>query len=193
MPKAAALELGARPLERLVAVMLAAFGASEPGRSPEYLVDMLGVVGPVGGDMDGAARFEAIGAKIKKRRLHNTALVVPFLGPGIWKVEVYAREAGQWNLLSEHLDRIVNDQFQVRDAGGIGRDQAVAHTGLMYFDAEEVHLRCGRCEFNQRVAVTKTDLEHDRGVASKKSIEVDRLPVELEPISGPQFVKGALL
>ncbi len=52
----ASFELGARAIQRIFTVMLAPFIAGKQFGLVKYFIDMLGVVGPVGGDVQGTAR-----------------------------------------------------------------------------------------------------------------------------------------
>ena len=127
----APLEFRHGALKRPVAIVLATLCAAELRGAAKNFVDMLGVVGPVGGDVDGATGSETVGAQVEKRWLYDAAFVVPFLWPGVREVKVDTRKARGWNLPRKNFDGVMDDQLQVRHPGGVCGNQAVSNARLM--------------------------------------------------------------
>ena len=96
------------------------------GGGGHHVHHMLGVIFPVGGQVEHAARFEGAAYLLDKGRLHNAAFVVLFLVPGVGKVELDAAEAGVGDALLQHLDGIVevgvaaDDVLEILTPGGGG-------------------------------------------------------------------------
>ena len=186
-------ELGLRPVEWRLAVMLAALAQRETTRAGKNLVDMLGVVGPVGRNVERAAVREPVGNELDERILHDAALVVALLGPRVWKVEVDARQRSVRDLLLQDLDRIVHDDAQVVDAGLGGFQETVPDARFVDLDADEVPVRTGDRLFDQRLAVAEADLEHDGCGASEDRVKVEQPLVVIDAVGRPEFVQRALL
>ena len=90
LPEAAPLEFGARPVKRLVTIMLAAFGANKANGLRQNLINVLGVIRPVGGNIECAVTVETAVNQRKEVRLHEPALVMAFFWPRVREVEVDA-------------------------------------------------------------------------------------------------------
>ena len=84
-PEAPTLELRLWPVQRLFAVMLATFDAREAIGQRKGLVDVLRIVGPVGGDIQSARIGQPVSNKLQEGRRDDPPLVVPFLGHGSGK------------------------------------------------------------------------------------------------------------
>lgn len=90
LPEAAPFEFGARPVKRLVTIVLAAFGAKKANGLRHDLIDVLGVIRPVGGNIQCAVTVETAVNQREEFRLYDPALVMTFFGPRVWEVEVDA-------------------------------------------------------------------------------------------------------
>jgi len=193
LAQATFFELGHRPFQRIVTVVFSTLGAGKPGIGGEDLVDVLGIVGPVRCDVHRAARREEALAQIEEACLHDAALVMALLRPGVGKVEIDALQAGLGNLFLEDLDRVVGNESQIRNPGVVRLDQAVPYSGVMNLDAYKVRLRgcSGLCD--QRVAIAKPDFENDGSLATKQPREIEGFGAEVEPAFGPQLVERTLL
>ena len=86
LSQATFFELGHRPIERIVTIVFSTLGAGKPGIGSEDLVDVRGIVGPVRGDVYRATRLKPALAQIKKACLHDAALVMALLWPGVGKI-----------------------------------------------------------------------------------------------------------
>jgi len=69
----------------------------------------------------------------------------------------------------------------------------MADAGRMHFDAEKIRVGPKPGEFDERRAVTETDLQHARPVTAEYCVKVERGGDERQSPSGHQFVERALL
>ncbi len=70
--------------------MLAAFGANKANGLRQNLINVLGVIRPVGGNIQCAVTVETAVNQRKEVRLHDPALVMAFFWPRVREVEVDA-------------------------------------------------------------------------------------------------------
>ena len=93
VPEPSSFELRHRTLERPIAIVFAPFGAPEPCGGGKYLINVLRIVGPVGRDMNGAARLEFVSAKVEKPWLDDPTLVMPLFRPRVGKIQIDTPQA----------------------------------------------------------------------------------------------------
>jgi hypothetical protein len=159
--EAPALELRLWSVQRLLAVMLATFDAPEAIAPGQGVVNVLRVVGPVGGDIQGARSGQPVSNERQERRRDYPPLVMPFLGPGIREVEIQSRQRAVRYLVCEYFDGVVINEAQVRDARLIGFEHAMSDAGLMYLDANEIAVRIRGSLLDQGLTIAETDLQND--------------------------------
>ncbi len=82
------LEFRSRTIERLIAIVFPSLITGEKRRFGDNRVDMLGVVGPVGRDVQSAVRLEATVYQAKEPGLDHATLVMAFLGPRVGEIDV---------------------------------------------------------------------------------------------------------
>ena len=75
--------------------------------------DRLGIILPVGCDVDGRARFQDSVCQITKTPVNDTALMVTLLMPGIGEKQQDAVEQICTDHLLQYFDRIVLDEPQI--------------------------------------------------------------------------------
>jgi beta-glucosidase len=148
---------------------------------------------PVGGEVESAAAFETAGDQVRERGLHDAALVMTRLGPGIGEQQLQFVQAIRCDLALQHLDRVVRDEAQVRCAGFGGFQQQMSDAGTMHFDAQKVALGRRECAFEQVIAVAEADLERSWRGAPKQGIEVEQPLFELDAKTRPVQFQSALL
>jgi len=170
--KATAFKLRHRPVDRPVAKVLAAFDDREMPRASNDLVDVPGKFRPVCRDAKAAAWFELAGREFEKGILHDAPLVVPFLRPGIRKVQVDAGKCVVTDAMFENLECVITDQPDIADASLKDFQKAMANAGFMHFDADKIVLRMSNRLLNQRLAVTETNFQHACGVAAEHRVQV---------------------
>ena len=172
--QSAPLELGPGPAERPVSIVFPFLGTLETAAAVHYFVDMLGVVRPVGCNMQRSAWSQPVCNEVQKRRLNDATLVMALLGPWIGEVEIHARQRGRPDLVCEYLDRVMPDQPQIRHACVPRSQQAMTYTGLVHLDADEVGVLalCGLLD--QRLAIAETDLQDDGRVTPEHGPEFER-------------------
>ena len=88
--QAAALKFCLRAIKGLVAVVFTTFNTPETIRSGKNLIDVLGVVCPVGRNVEGSAIGELVSDEVDEIGLHDASFMVPFLRPRIREIEIYA-------------------------------------------------------------------------------------------------------
>ena len=96
----------------------------------------------------------------EKIRLNDAAFVMAFLRPWIRKIEVNSRNRFICKLCFQHFDGVVNDEPEIADAGLMRRNQAMADAGFVDFNTKEVLLGMSGGQFDQRVAVAKTNFNN---------------------------------
>ncbi len=185
LPEPAALEFGYRAIEWVVTVVLTPAGADESIGCCQYFLDVLGVVGPVGGDVQRAARLEPVSAEVEKRQLQDTSLVVPFFWPGVGKVDIDSPQRGWWKLLQQHIDRVCCDEPQVADTGIPRGDKAVPQARFVNLNAEIVEVGIFSRLLYERLAIAETYFEHDRCTSFEQRLEVEHSRREFDAVSWP--------
>ena len=117
--QASLLEFCARAIERLVAVVFPSLIAGKKRRLGDNRIDMLGVIGPVGRDVQSPVCFEATVYQFEERGLDHATLVMAFLGPRVGKIDVDPIQGVGGYLVLQNLDGVVLDESQVLDACSI--------------------------------------------------------------------------
>ncbi len=107
--EAAALELGHRSVYWRIAVVIAGQIDAKPVRGRERFINMLGVIGPVGGDAESALGAQFVRRELEEGCLNQAALVMAFPRPGLFKVKIDASERAVRDLFRQYLDRVVHD------------------------------------------------------------------------------------
>ena len=87
---AAALEFCSRTIKRLVAIVFTTFNTLETIRTGKNLIDVLGVVCPVGRNVEGSSIGELVGDEVDEIGLHDASFMVPLLRPRIREIEINA-------------------------------------------------------------------------------------------------------
>ena len=159
--------------------------AGKSRRFGEYGIDVFGVIGPVRRNVKRSLRLQAIRAQVKERRLNDASFVMTFLWPGIRKVEVDAADRVPRDSGLKSLDRILGDQPQVRHPGLAGRDQAMAHAGLVHLYAQVISFRVFTGLLYKRVTIAEADFENARRLPAKHVVQVLFPGLEVQPEYGP--------
>ena len=191
--QAASFELGARTIQRVFSIVLAPFVTGKEAASANYFVDMLRIIRPVGGDVQGAVRCQPTVDQLQECRLDDATLVMAFLGPWVRKVQVDALQRTGWYLFPQYIDRIVHDEPQVANPGILSLQETVANPGLMDLDSHEVGLRVVSCLLDKRVAIAKANFKDDWCLPAKNHRKVQRLGGRVDAKSWPQLLECSLL
>lgn len=185
--QAASLKFGAWPVKRVVAVMFAPFATRKQLRRTENRIDVFGVAGPIGRDVQGTAVVKSVRKQLEEIRLDDASFVVPLLGPGIGKVKIHTCQRTQRHHVREDLDRVVRNQPQVAKTRIPGLQQAVTDAWIVYLDAEEIVLWIVGRLFNQRFPVSEANFKNDWRVTSEQVGEIQCLAGVLDAKVGPKI------
>ena len=102
---------------------------------------------------------------------------------------MHAGERARRDHLLQHVDGIVLDQAQVREAAFADLLEQRADAGRVHFDADEVGAGQRLRDRRGRVAHAEADLEHLRRVAAERGGEVERCGGIRQREARPEFVR----
>src|SRR5690606_28213879 len=159
----------------------------------EHIPHLLGIVLPIGGEVQAPAGRELAHQQRGERGLDQPALVVPLLVPWIREVDADLVEAGVGGLVVEHLDRVVVVDPHV---GGVVGGQCVeqaADAGGVHLDTDQVARLVVLRGEAQRLAVAEPDLQHARRTAAEDRVVIARLALVVDAVARPLLVERALL
>ena len=174
------LKPGARSVQRPITVVFSPVRALEKIRPGHDFVNMLGVIFPVGSNIERATSDQTIRNQVNKRRLHNPSLAVTFLRPRVWKVQVHPRQRLPGNLMLKHFDSIVDDQPQIVQIRVSGLQETAAHAGFMNVNTQKIHAWIPAGLFDERIAIAKTDFQSRRMQGFENLVEIQRLGMEFQ-------------
>ena len=194
---AAGLELRAGTLAERVAhhgaEVAGAVEVLEERFALEHFEHLLGVVLPVRGAVDVAARTNAGGEESDEGLGDEAALVMAGLAPGIGEVDVHAVEGVLGDHVAHDFNGVVADDAHIGEGHlveALGKRADAGHEDLA---AEEVDLGVGLRDGGGRLAHAAADFENERGVAAEGLVGVEKLGGVLDLVLRERLVKGALL
>jgi len=149
--------------------------AQSPARlRGQHFPHMRSILGPVGGEMQQAARFHARRQQFDERRLDQPTLVMALLGPWIREPDAHFVERGLRDFVAQYLDGVVvPDSYVSRIARGQCVHQT-ADTRAVYLDAQVIARGIVFARPRQRLTVAEADLKHARRGATEQRIEITR-------------------
>ncbi len=140
--------------------------------SAEHRQHLLRIIFPVRSQMQHAAAFQAACQQLYEGRLNQASLMVPCLGPGIWKKDVNAIQGFRQQHVPNHLDGIVTHDAYVGDAGFRNAFEQAANAGGMHINGQKIFfwhvLRDGHGGFTH----AKTDFQDQGCVPPKQGCAV---------------------
>ncbi len=165
----------------------------QAGSGIEHVPHLLGVVLPVGGAVQAAARAQLAHQQFGECRLHQAALVVALLVPGVGEVDAHFIQRAVGDFLLQHLDRVVVVELDV--VGGIigQRIEQAAYARCVHLDADVVLAGIELRGITQGRAIAEADFQHLGRAAAEGGLQVARFAVEINAETRPAFVEGALL
>lgn len=166
-------KFGAGTSQRLVAGMLAPFSKRKTGRTSDYVVDVFGVIFPVGCDIQVAARSQFGRQKFQEVRLKNAPFVMPLFWPRIREKQVNSSQARLADLLPKNVNGVVDDYSEVFQPRTVGGNEAVANAGFMYLDTEKVQLRILDRHLHQAIAIAESYFQHFIGCPAEDVTEIE--------------------
>jgi hypothetical protein len=89
--------------------------------------------------------------------------VVAFLVPGIGEKHLHRVEAGGGEVMPQQFHCVPITDADVVEVAVLDFAQQVAHARAVYLDADEIALRAAGRLLHQALAITKADLQRDRG------------------------------
>ena len=140
-----------------------------------------------------AAGLEPTRQQRDKVSLHETALVVAFLRPGVGEEYVRTVKRNRRDHVAQHLGRVVLDDAQVGQPARVDQLEQAADTGRMDFDAKVVDLRVRRSNCRGRLAHAEAYFQDFRSRPAKYFFQINRLRRIGNPITGQQLVMRARL
>ena len=143
--------------------------------------------------MQAPARAQLAHQQRGQLRLHQPALVVALLVPGIGEVDADLVQRSIGDLVPQHLDRIMVVQVHVVAAVLGQRVEQAAHARGVDFQADVVARRVLAGGEAQRLAVAEADLQHLGRGAAEGGVQVARGAGVVEPEARPGIVERALL
>ena len=185
--------MGLRPPRR--ALHLAAWpgAVGQPRGRIEHVPHVLGVGLPVGGQVQAPARAQLAHQQRGQLRLHQPALVVALLVPGVGEVDADLVQRAIGDFMPQHLDRVVVVEADVVAAVfGQGIEQP-AHARGVDFQPDVVARRVLAGGKTQRLAVAEADLQHLRRAAAERRIQVAQAAGVVQAKARPGLVEGTLL
>lgn len=165
-PQAARLELGLGAV--VGARRVAVHGVLQQRLVAQDFEHLHGIVLPVGGAMDVAARRDAAGQQRDERRLDQAALVMALLGPRVGEIDVHAGQRIGGDHVAHHFHRVVLDDAQVLDAGILDPAQQRTHARVEHLHAQEVVARTRQRDLLGGLAHAEADLQHRRRLAAER-------------------------
>jgi undecaprenyl-diphosphatase len=169
-PDAAPLEFRDRAVVRTRRVAVG--GILKRGLCRQHLEHLLGVVLPVGREMDVAARLQAGDQQRDEFRLDQPALVMARLVPRVREVDVHAVQAVRRDHVLEHLDGVVLDDADIGEILLADQLEQRAHARLVHFDPEKIVGWPGAGDLRRGPAHAEADLQHARRTASENAFPV---------------------
>lgn len=136
---------------------------------------LLGIVWPVGRTVEITTGPNPVCDEMGHRWLNESALVMPRLGPGIWKKEVDAVQGGLSQPAAQHINGIVLDDSDVREAIALNSMQERTHTSGIDLQAEKIPLRIPGRNGGGGLSHAKPNLQDHRIRIAKKPWKVDRM------------------
>jgi len=119
--------------------------------------------------------------------------VVPGFVPGVWKVNVYAVQAGLGQHVVEHFDRVVLQDADVFNAAFAAVLEQRTHTGFVDFAAQKIVGWPGQGNFGSSPTHAKADFQNQRGRAAKGAVHVQRGRGVTQQEARPVLLKRPLL
>ena len=167
----------------------------------QHLEHLLCVGFPVGGQLQHSAGPEPRGECGDERSLDEASLVVTLLVPGIREEDQHFVERIGREIPLEQFDSVVAGHAQVAQAGLLGAQHQMAHSGSMHFDAEEIALWLRRGKCFEVVAVAKTYLENTRRDTAENPVQIKLRRLRalargcawIQPVARPEFLQCAVL
>src|SRR5690348_1286190 len=168
--------------------------AQSPARlRGQHFPHVRSILGPVGGEVQQAARFHARRQQFGKCGLDQPPLVVALLGPRIREPDAHFVERGFGNFVAQHVDGVVVPDSHV---AYVARRQCIhqaADAGTMHLDAEVIARGIVFARPCQAFAIAEADLQHARRRSTEQRIDVAWLALVVDPEIRPVFRERALL
>ncbi len=133
----------------------------------QHFQHLFGVIFPVGGAVNIATGFQTAGQQLNKGRLHQTTLVMAFLGPGIREVDMNASQRGRGDHVAHHFHRVMLNDADIADLVVINTLEQSANTGVEHFHTQEVVVGTSLGNLLGGFTHAKTDFQNQGVVIAK--------------------------
>ena len=119
--------------------------------------------------------------------------MMPFLGPGIRKVDAYSIERVFRNTRAQKFGGISKRDADVSDGVFLNFEQQMDNARAVYFNGFEFVFRVSAGHPPCSFAIAETDFHDDRRAVPKQQLEVEQAITVLDTETGPKLSQGALL
>ncbi len=171
--QAASFEFSARPIIRSRREAVGRIGKKRLGF--ERREHFLCVLFPVGGHVQDAAGTQPQCQLPHERRLQETPLVVPFLGPRVRKKNVHTRKGRGPDHGRDDFHGVVPDDSEIGKLKRGSMFEKAAHAGRVYLDTQKIGIAPRVRDGRRGLAHAAPDLDHDIGLPAKRRSSIERL------------------
>ena len=168
-------------------------GVGQAFLAPQHLQHLLGIVFPVGCQVDIGTRHHAAGQQLDERRLDQPSFVMALFRPGVRKINVHACQGVRRDHVVQHFHRVVLDDAHVRQARLVDAFEHGADPGIEDFHAQEVVLRACLRDFFRRFAHAEADLQDGRRLPPEDLAEIKQAFLEGDGPQRQQAIEGLAL
>ena len=125
--------------------------------------------------------------------LDQSALVVPRLWPGIWKINQHFVEIIRDETRRQHFHGVMADDSQIAKIERLRSEEAVSDARFVDLEAEIIALGMAAGHRDQRIAIAKADFQRSWSNSPENIGKVNAAAVELDSVAWPKFSDCACL
>ena len=134
----------------------------------------MGILLPIGGQMQVGTAGHSAREQGNQRGLHQSALLMAFFGPRIWKEDVYAIERPGHQHVLQYLGGVMLHDADIAKTVFTDQLQQSAHSRCVHFNGQVIVFRMSSCDQRGRFAHAESDFEDFRRLSAKHGIQVKR-------------------
>ncbi len=99
--------------------------------------------------------------------------MMTFLGPGIRKKKMESIQAGFWDGLIQHPNRIVTNDTDIGNVMLLQLQQQVAHPGTMHLNTEKIPVGMFLSHLAQCIPIAESNFTDHRRIPTKKGRKIE--------------------